>query len=188
MRFLITLTAFLLLFFSGCSPKYKVVKEYHSQNINKSCINGCQMKLNECKQNCQAKFSTCKIEADKVAMQNYNQKMEAYHKALENYADAVQRYNLDMELEFAFYDDPFCYGRSPFYHRPFFYDPFWRTPSYYLPPRPKKPSLEQEKLKVEAKMCDLDCDCGKKYDLCFSGCGGEIVNRKICIENCPSER
>jgi len=180
---------FIVLIFvlSACSPKYKIIKEYHAPKNAQACLNSCQFDLDQCKKNCQIKFNTCKKKADEVAQSRYRKKLDLYHRELESYANAVQRYNFDMQFEYALYNDPFYYGRSPFYHRGFFYDPFWYSPRYYMPPRPRKPSLEREKLKAEEQMCDLDCDCGKKYDLCFSGCGGEILNKKVCVENCPSE-
>ncbi len=178
----------LALLFVGCSPKYRIVKTYHPPKSGaSSCLQSCELKLNNCKSHCEADFNRCKIKADQVAQKAYEQKLQSYHKALEAYASAVERYNMEVDFAYVgYYGDPFCYGRSPFY-RGFFYDPFWYSPRIYLPPKPKKPSLEQEKLKAEGQMCRLDCGCQEIYDRCFSGCGGEIEQKKVCIENCPNE-
>ena len=168
------LTFILVLLFSGCSAKYKTLKEYHKANASITQLNQCQTQLKSCQKRCEAKFNRCKVKADKIAQNKYEKALKDYYKELEAYANALNEYNLERDMEFVFYDDPFCYGRSPFYHRRVFYDPFWYSYRPFPLRKPQKPSFEQMKLKEESLICDLDCGCGKSYDSCFINSGGEI--------------
>jgi len=192
MRYMILI--FMIVFLSACSPKYKVVKEYVAPKISNGnssvCLGLCQSKKSSCKSSCKRAFDSCKPKALKVANKRYEQKMKEYIKALEDYANQAQRN--DFDLNFAYIGPigrPYYYD-SPYYRDHFFMDRmFWYEPRYnYLGPKPKKPTLEAEKLKAEGEICDLDCGCSDGYDECFMGCGGSVLNKKVCIENCPDER
>ncbi len=183
-----------LLFFSACSPKYKIVKEYHPPQLTDSsntsvCLGLCETKRSACKQKCESTFNSCKVKAHRIALQRYNKKMQDYTKQLENYVDAVDDNGFESRFIFMNYG----YG-YPYYYYPrpygyanslFWYDPMPYYGSYRSRPKPKKPSLEQENLKAEAEFCDLDCGCTHTFDTCYTGCGGTIVSKKLCIENCP---
>jgi hypothetical protein len=180
-----------MLFFTACSPKYKVVKEYHPPKITNSseatiCIGLCESKRTVCKTKCEEAFGSCKVKAHRIAKERYATKMQKYTAQLESYVNSIQPYNYDMRFyHFDYYGYPFYYpryGYGGFANSLFWYDPM---PYYSYAPKPKKPSLEQEKLKAEAEFCDLDCGCSQKFDTCYIGCGGQVVSKKLCIENCP---
>lgn len=182
-----------MLFFTACSPKYKVVKEYHPPKIVNSsdasiCIGLCESKRNACQQKCKNAFSSCQVKAHRIAKQRYAVKIQKYTSQLENYVNEMQINNLDMRLyHFDYYGYPYYhprYGRgySGYGSSLFWYDPM---PYHSYATRPQKPSLEQEKLKAEAEVCNLDCGCTQSFDNCYIGCGGQVVSKKICIENCP---
>jgi hypothetical protein len=184
-----------MLFLSACSPKYKIVKEYHPPKISQDatntsiCLGNCEVKRTACKHACESAFQSCQVKAHRIANQRYAQKMQAYTAKLERYVDEVQMNNLNMQFyHFDYYGYPFYrprYGYGPYggyANSLFWYDPM---PIYHYAPKPIKPSLEQEKLKAEAEFCDLDCGCTQKFDDCYIGCGGEVVSKKVCIENCP---
>ena len=192
MRYMILI--FWIVFLSACSPKYKTVKEYMAPKVaneNSSvCLGLCQNKKSSCKSKCKRAFDSCKIKAHKTADKRYKEKMDGYVKALEDYAQRAQQN--DFDLNFAYIGPigyPY-YNRSPYYRDRFFMDSmFWYEPRFnYLGAKPKKPSLEAETLKAESEICDLDCGCSDGFDECFIGCGGSILNKKVCIENCPDER
>ncbi len=186
---------FSMLFFTACSPKYKVVKEYHPPKIANSsesaiCVGVCDSVRNACLTKCESAFSSCKVKAHRIANQRYAAKMQKYTTQLESYVNNIDDYRFDrgfMNFSYVGYGYPYYY--NPRYHgyanSLFWYDPMPFYTDTYLPPKPKKPSLEQEKLKAEAEFCDLDCGCTQKFDNCYTGCGGQIVSKKICIENCP---
>ncbi len=175
-----------VIFISGCSPKYKIATDYIPPTSADApvCLQSCEAKLKTCQSECQAKFEPCKLKANAHAKKVYNQKMANYVKELENYADVVEDYEFRMEMRYmryGLYDYPF----GPFYgvYDPFYIDPF---PYYgHNTRKPRKPSLEAEELKAQAQMCNIDCGCSLSYDTCYKGCGGKIISKKICIENCP---
>ena len=181
-----------MLFLSACSPKYKVVKEYHPPKISQNatstsiCLGNCEVKRTACKRTCESAFTSCQVKAHRIANQRYAKKMQAYTAKLENYVDEMQMNNFNMRFDYfgyPFYRPRYGYGPYGGYANSlFWYDPM---PMYRHVPKPHKPSLEQEKLKAETEFCDLDCACTQKFDDCYIGCGGEIASKKICIENCP---
>ncbi len=184
-----------MLLFTACSPKYKVVKEYHPPKITNSsesaiCIGVCESVRTACLTKCESAFSSCKVKAHRIAKERYQAKMQKYTLALESYVNAVNDYQFERGfINFSYVGYGYPYYYHPRYHgyanSLFWYDPVPLYSTAYLPPKPKKPSLEQENLKAEAEFCDLDCGCTKAFDSCYIGCGGSVVNKKICIENCP---
>ena len=186
------LSIFILLFFTACSAKYKIVKEYTPPQTNetdKICVSVCQTKRTACQSSCKAKFETCKIEADKVAQKNYEDEVKFYTAKLENYVNNMSSINMSYIYDPFFYD-PFYYNHHSLLLSgyPYQYGIYPRTifhQSTPIRPKPRKPSLEREQLKAQMKLCHIDCGCKNEYDGCFRGCGGIIFHKKICIENCP---
>ncbi len=181
-----------VLFFTACSPKYKVVKEYVppidiSTNALTQAI--CAQKRDSCRSSCKEAFNRCKPKALKLAKKRYDEKMKLYVRELERYARVAEDAEFKRDIFYVnggFYDDNLCLVSpyAPYYgfrHRMFLYDSFPR----YIGRRPKKPSLEVERLKAESEICELDCGCEKLYDECFVAHGGVIKTKKVCIENCP---
>jgi len=192
MKYIIVMFSMLLM--TACSPKYKIVKEYHPPKIANSsesaiCLGVCESAKKACLSQCEASFSSCKVKAHRIAKQRYAAKMQKYTQALENYVNTIHDYRFErgfINFSYAGYGYPYYY--NPRYYgyanSLFWYDPMPFYVDSYLPPKPKKPSLEREKLKAEAEFCDLDCGCAQKFDSCYIGCGGEVVHKKVCIENC----
>ena len=183
---------FILLFFTACTAKYKVVKEYippKESEESQICISLCQTKKTACQDKCKAEFEVCKIKADRVAQENYENEMKFYTAKLENYVNNMSNINISYMYDPFFYD-PFYDHHSIFWGGyPYYYDPYYPRAMFYnyapIRSKPKKPSLEREKLKAQMKLCNIDCGCRNEYDGCFRGCGGIISHKKICIENCP---
>ncbi len=189
MRYLLI---FLLIFFTACSAKYKVVKEYTPPQTegeaDKICISLCQTKQTACQTKCRSEFETCKIEADKIAEKNYEDAVKLYTTQLEAYVNNMSNINISYMYDPFFYD-PYYNHESIFLSGyPYHYGPYPKTIFHQSAPmqrKPRKPSLEREKLKSQMKLCNIDCGCKNSYDGCFRGCGGIISHKKICIENCP---
>ncbi len=188
MRYLVT---FVIIFFTACSAKYKVVKEYtppQDSEANKICVSLCQTKETDCQSKCKREFNSCKIEANKVAQKNYEDELKLYTARLEAYVENMSNAQISYMYDPFFYD-PYYYDNPLFFRGdPYRYGIYPRAMFYQsapMLPKPKKPSLEKEQLKAQMKLCHIDCGCKKSYDSCFRGCGGIISHKKICIENCP---
>jgi len=192
MRYIILVMS--MFFLSACTPKYKVVKEYHPPKISNSsessiCVGLCESKRSACKTKCESAFSSCQVKAHRIANQRYAKKMQNYTQQLENYVNQVN----DTQFDRSFMHVSYVGYGYPYYYNPRYYgyanSLFWYDPmpyySNYMPAKPKKPSLAQEKLKAEAEVCDLDCGCTQSFDDCYTGCGGQVVSKQLCIENCP---
>jgi len=189
MKYLLLIVS--MLFLSACSPKYKVVKEYHApKNTNSTqtpiCLGVCETNRQACTQNCKATLKTCKIKSDRIAKERYAAKMQQYTIQLERYVNEMQLDNFNMyfyhfdHFRYPYYYPShgyFGYGNSLFWYNP--------MPFYSYAPKPKKPSLKIEILRAQEEFCDAECGCTQTYDSCYTGCGGEIISKKICIENCP---
>ena len=177
-----------IVFFTACTPKYKIIHTYSAPQSEgaKACVATCQEKLATCKALCKANFDVCKIKAEQIGKRRYNEKLKSYYQALENYANQVQQYNMDRE--FYFYNDFYYYGGPYGYRGPF--GPYWTwgppTPMYTLR-KPVKPNLEQEIQLAQMQHCQIDCKCQNSYEQCFQSCGGKVISKKVCIENCPNE-
>jgi hypothetical protein len=179
------------LFFIGCSPKYRTIHQYKAptSEAGKTALVECQKQKTTCKEICKANFDTCKVKAEEVAKKSYEKKMKEYAIKLEQYASDVEMFELERSL---YYDDFFGYGYGCGYFGSGFYFPhrmFWASPMpLFVPKKPVKPNLEREIQAVQMKMCQIDCGCTKSYDECFTATGGTVSTKKICIENCPSDR
>ena len=108
-----------ILFFTACSPKYRVVKEYHPPKMTDSaqtsvCLGLCESKRNACKDRCKEAFSSCKVKAKRIAQERYAKKMQAYTTKLENYVDNIDPFEGNMRF---FY--------SGYYGYPFYYPPYY---------------------------------------------------------------
>ncbi len=182
-----------MLFLSACSPKYKVVKEYHPPKATQStqtnvCLGLCENKRSVCKSKCEEAFSSCKVKAHRIANQRYAAKIQKYTTQLESYVNEMDMNNFDMRFyHMDYYAYPFYSPRYGSRYGGYANSLFWYDPMPYssYAPKPRKPSLQQEKLLAETEFCDLDCGCTQSFDNCYIGCGGQVVSKKICIENCP---
>jgi len=181
------------LFFLGCSPKYKVVNEYVAPQTESgvACLSACQKQYGSCKEVCKANFEICKTKALSAAKANYKKKMHQYSVLLERYMDDMEMYQLEIDL---MYFDGFVgygygyghgYGRYGYYPHSMF---MMRPMPLFRPVRPLKPSLEREMQDAQTQMCQIDCGCTTTFDGCFTGCGGTLKTKRICIENCPNDR
>ena len=109
---------FSMLFFTACSPKYKVVKEYHPPKIANSsesaiCVGVCDSVRNACLTKCESAFSSCKVKAHRIANQRYAAKMQKYTTQLESYVNNIDDYRFDrgfMNFSYVGYGYPYYYN------------------------------------------------------------------------------
>jgi hypothetical protein len=184
-----------VLFFLGCSPKYRSVNEYipPKTEAGQMALSGCQQKLESCKSSCKANFDSCKVKAEAEARKSFDKKMHEYTIRLEQYASDMDMYELEMDLlyfdGFGYYGGGYGYGGLGYrgFYRP--HGMFLMGPSpLFRPVRPRKPNLQAEIQAAQMQMCQIDCGCQKAYDSCFVSSGGELKVNQVCIKNCPSER
>ncbi len=189
---------FTIWFISGCSPKYQIIQEYiaPTQKEAKECIKKCYLQMRECEEACKIRFNSCKENAKVIGEKNYKQKMKTYVSDLEKYIEELKKYEQRYELcedrredyynllEISCKGDSKCIKRGLFNRR----FPFCTFDEFYTEPiKPKRPNLEQEIKNAINTLCQVDCNCQKNYDKCYVSCGGEIVTKKECIENCKEE-
>ncbi len=195
----IFLAIFTIWLFSGCSPKYQITQEYiaPSEQEAKTCIKSCYLQMRECEDACKIRFENCKNKAQKVGQENYQKKMKEYVHNLEKYADDLREYEQRYEhcedrredyynlLEISCKGDSKCIKKGLFNRRV----PFCRfdNDSFIEPIKPRKPDLQMEIDRATNKLCQVDCNCQKNYDKCYVSCGGEIITKKECIENCKED-
>ncbi|RUM62971.1 MAG: hypothetical protein DSZ05_09345 [Sulfurospirillum sp.] len=174
-----------LLFFTACTPKYKNTYSYIAPKSPdaQQCVQQCKEELATCKALCKSNFEICAKKAETIGKKNYEAKMKNYYQALEAYARQMEMYNFQREL---FWFDDFDYYRNGFgYYGPFGPRLMIGPSPMYSYPRPVKPNLQQEILQAQLKNCRIDCKCIDAYDKCFEACGGKIVQKRVCIKNCP---
>ncbi len=176
---------FTLIFFSACTPKYKTTYSYipPATPNAQACVKECGEKLATCKALCKSNFEICAKKAEQIGKKNYEQKMQGYYRALEQYTRQMEMYQMQRDL--FWYDDFYYYDRGIGFYAPFGPRLLLGPSPAYTYPRPVKPNLQQEILQAQLKNCRIDCKCTDAYDNCFRGCGGKVVQKKVCIENCP---
>jgi len=201
-KLLFTLLAWtsLSLFVSSCSPVYKIAHDYQPPVTKKglSCLRGCQSQLNQCNQQCNVKLNQCSVKAKLQAkrklprlLQEYPQQLEQWLNAKEQYQNELDWYEFKLEMAEARRDRHVehcikqgkkrrtCRSSFGYYLTDF---PYTR-PSFSIP-RPKKPTLNGEALKIRKRNCSHDCGCQSNYRLCYTSCGGIVKSKKVCIKNC----
>jgi len=183
-------------FILSCSPKYKIVKEYIPSNEH-YCIDSCKEKLLSCKKECFKNYNRCLEQSlhrakklhDKLS-DEYRTLLAEYEKRYRQYLDELKLYNLKLQSkkeDLKFYekickqykDKEACFKTRQLKKE-------IKKYVYRKPTPPRKPVYIsfKELLKEERKQCSCDCGCEKLYDTCFESCGGRILIKKICIENC----
>jgi len=195
MRYLAVVAILFLL--NGCSPRYEIKAHYTppTTQFGKKCIMDCKSKKSLCLSKCDTKYNRCLERAEKSAKDNLNLALKEYDRELSEYKHELERYTLEIE-KWQFRKDRL---RDDYYH----YKNICDEDRYgcrrfeelrdelsrldlnrpIRPTKPEKPSLENE-IKKFQKNCSRDCGCDKRYDECFTSCGGKVKYEKICVENC----
>ncbi len=190
---------FFMLVFVGCGPKYIVKNSYisPSNQSEKKCVSRCEEYLSDCRINCEINYNNCISSAfdrakkiDKITEENYRKKYNKYLRKLDRYnyqmADWQNEYDKN-NRDLKYFRDK-CINNKDKYacdrendlryeintilrHKP------------YKPKHPQRLSFHDILLQQQ-NMCQKNCGCQSDYNVCFTSCGGKIISRKICIENC----
>jgi hypothetical protein len=188
------------LFVVGCTPKYKVVHEYVTPytSMGKMCANRCYIDRKNCEVNCGQKYDICAIDAQRVGEQNYNIALIEYHRLMHiwevekvQYDLKYDRYQSDKDMyedEYKHYKELCKKDKNDHYSckkRKFYKDKlrYLDYPTY--PTKPYQPSLAKEVKNAKNSLCTKECGCMDRFHSCFSSCGGKVISKKVCIENCP---
>ncbi|MBF0264713.1 MAG: hypothetical protein HQL46_05525 [Gammaproteobacteria bacterium] len=182
----------------ACSPQYKIVNEYIAPEANsgKLCVKQCYIENKSCNKKCDQKHNLCLAEKEKLARENFDQKLHEYHYSLEDYELDIGHYyaekrlyelqldsletkkqNALLKCKLKHIDKKDCYAYKNLKH-----DSKMMTEPF-KPHKPHKPSLVNE-ITLYQDLCVKDCFCSNVFSKCYIACGGKIISNKVCISNC----
>lgn len=192
----------LVYFLLGACSKYEVAYDYTPPTSKRGlvCLSVCQTQLKQCNRRCSVQYQQCSIKALQEAKKNLPLLKEAYPFQLEVWLNARSKYERELdwyELQYSMatlrrdrYIDH-CVGkgkkRKKCHHiyQHDFHDPYLSlNRPYFNTPRPIKPSLASETLRIKKATCSSNCGCDKNHRLCYASCGGTVTSKKVCVKNC----
>ncbi len=193
-RYYTTIFAFIVLF-TSCSPKYRLEKIYIPSKTDQTCIEKCRKEKYRCEKECLKQRDRCLKDALLKAKKIYTYQKQIYREKLKRYFKQYDRYITEYKLwqdkylrlneDYQYYtrkckiDKNWCNEKE--YYKKLLED--WIRLKPEKPQKPKEPSF-REILKQQQSLCLKDCCCNTDFDICFQSCGGKIIFKKICIENC----
>ncbi len=189
------LLSFLLSF--ACSPVYKIKTIYippvSEEGIK--CAEKCEEDLHRCNEKCHKEYERCLDEATQRAEKIYKKLKQSYKERYRNYIREMNIYVFELKVwqdkyiklkeDFEYYskkcslDKSWCDERD--YYKRLLDDWIRRKPE--KPEKPQEPSLKKL-IEQQQSLCSKECGCKQMYDICFQNCGGKIIIRRICVENC----
>ncbi len=190
---------FCLFVFTGCGPKYIVKNSYipPSSQSGKQCVNKCEEHLRDCRTNCEINYNNCISSAfdrakkiARISEQNYRKRYNKYLRKLDEYnyrmVDWQNEYDQNSRDLQYFRDrcikDKDKYACDRENDLRYVVKTLLRNKPH-KPKHPKKLSFNDILLQQQ-NMCQKDCGCQSDYNVCFTSCGGEIISKRICVENC----
>ena len=190
---------FLILFLSGCVPRY-TIKHLYIPPVGtkaKQCLQTCKDERVACDIKCQDSYNNCLNKAFLRAKDikgiedtNYDKAYESYLQKLNEYKNHMLSWQSEYDKDRSdwSYFQSKCKNRHDRYACSRVNELSW-TLRKMINIKPKEPQAPIKKsfvqiLKNEQKVCKSDCGCQNDYDTCFLNCGGEIQLKKICIANC----
>ena len=179
----------------ACSPRYKIEKIYIPPKNNLKCVEKCKQEKYKCEKECESKKKSCLDKAIIRSKRIYTQQEKIYQKRLEVYFKQYDRYLseynqwrdkfLRLNEDYQYYsrkcsiDKSWCDERD--YYKKILDN--WIKLKPKKPIKPKEPSFNKI-LKEQQSLCLRDCCCNTNFDICFQSCGGKVLLKKICVENC----
>lgn len=187
------------LFISGCGPSYHLARDYvpPASAAGMQCLSDCSSRNHTCVRECNQTQSQCVSDARLVAQDNLAISMDGYNEDTHAYLVNMEIYNvkleawdtdrqrIDREVEIAQLK---CERNPDVYHA---WCEIWdqRKMEYQQlrepekPVKPVRPTLASDTARLQ-RACNSECGCAGLYDKCYLGCGGQIVNRKVCTSGC----
>jgi hypothetical protein len=192
------LTIGILVWFSGCGPRYVIKNQYIPPATNNAvCLNRCSSMRQACQDQCQRQYQYClddaymkakAVEIDEVRaydfaysryvmdMSHFRMHMHAWERDYNELSRDLSHYQSQCERD---KDARACKQRDALRNRL----SHLKHSRPMEPLMPMRPSFEQI-LVHQQSFCTNDCGCDQTYDNCFVGCGGVVIPHKICVDNC----
>lgn len=196
---LIVLGVGMVVFLSGCGPRYVIKNQYIPpvSSASQICLNSCSQIRQSCQNTCQQNYQYCldnayvKAKAVEIDEQRaYEIAYSHYRMDRMQYEHAMHRWQIDYydySRDLSHYqskcerdkDSMACRKR----------DELRRYMSRLSHERPREPWIParptfEQILVNQQSFCTTNCGCEQSYDNCFVGCGGQVIPHKICVENC----
>lgn len=209
--FPLSLLLLLTLLLAGCqgNPVYETRNLYSSPQDaqGRQCARSCETQRKACDQDCRVEFNRCADEAHLEARDRLPDLLDLYAAELKAYraeSELYERDERDYRREKRRLDDAYeranqrceagearaCERRSRIKSEK---SDLWQDYKGYKgrlseqPEKPEKPSAEQEADRLVQKHCERRCDCERGFELCFTGCGGQVRTERFCVENCEEK-
>lgn len=181
----------------ACSPQYQIVDDYlvSENSATLMCIkNQCNPQRALCTERCETKIEHCMhrqeaMAKDELARLNdgYQLELIAYHSKLEQYHFEKQYYDkrknrLTNVKEKARID---CKAGKELRCRDV--EVYKKELKHLISPsKPQEPSKPDSGnlVKQYQENCESLCHCKEAFSQCYSGCGGQVIKRRVCIKNC----
>lgn len=106
---------------------------------------------------------------------HYLDALKDHEHALDRYRGELEHYQLQLWL--GWHRDPWWFGHG-------WTRPWWPSPMFIGAP-PTMPTRDAVRDRLRRQHCERDCGCQPEYDACFLSCGGQRLEIRRCIANCP---
>lgn len=155
---------------SGCAtaPRYETIRRDHppATREGQACVQRCEQVLASCQADCRAVWKACTARVEPMVDPQFAKALKAYAGELQRYNLELNRYQMDMWMDWNFRHGGGWY--SPWPGGPW-YDYGWAP----VPPG-NPPTRDAVRDRLYQAQCKDDCGCQGKYDACFTDCGGRI--------------
>jgi len=189
-----------LLFLTACGrPQYVVRYQYLPPQSPeaRSCLKDCERRFERCKEECLKKQNECRRQARSQAEKLYRRSLKTYQEELNLYRKRYRLYHQELvawnDSFRRLYEDYLFFKKNCQKERDDYACRRYREIRKHLdaletqrplrPKEPKAPDLEKI-MKGLLSSCLEDCGCQEKYNYCFLSCGGKLLPKKFCLENC----
>ncbi|HIP30226.1 MAG TPA: hypothetical protein EYG93_00375 [Sulfurospirillum arcachonense] len=187
------------IFLVGCSPVY-VTKNQYIAPRDKSfsqCVGNCEEKKITCDKECNNNYQVCIRDGFYRAQDISDSKFAKYDVDYEDYLIELRdfkyyKYEFDknyikIQNDYSYFSKE-CNSKKKNYacsrkielknalH-------VMKRDRLKRPKEPRKPNFDAI-FKRQQKLCKRNCGCSKSFDICYVGCGGEVIPYRLCIKNC----
>jgi len=174
-----------ILFISSCSPRYHVSTEFvqPSDRFGQECVRKALTQKSACENECKIIYSQCLSDAERSARPLYNDSIRRYNDDMIRYQTRKETYDRQYHLRHKLHKlEKKCKKNAEHCHE--YQNSLLYSALEPYPNEPRSPDLNYY-IEKHSKYCSSYCSCEQKYEVEFQSCGGKIINRQICVANCP---
>lgn len=198
-RFKIPTGLFFLLLCSACAPRYETQTIYqYPDNYRPQCFKNCKNNLFQCEKKTLNIYNKCMNEANRRSKDIFNYEMKKYKANLNNYLAKEKLYQSQKKSYQAKFDD-LKTDEKYFSEKCNQTDKFaceklvnikhaldkLSSPLSPIKNKPEAPSFN-EIIKIQSQYCHQTNICQQEYNACFTSCGGKVIYKQVCVENCDN--